>query len=286
MVGIARSAQGREALERAGAGAVDADLFDAASLRRAAAGCNVVVNLATHMPSSGMQMIRRSAWIENDRIRREGSSNLVDASLAEGVARFIQESYSPVYPDSGDRWIDEATPLRPARYNRTVADAERSAERFTRAGGVGVVLRFASFYGPDSRFLAEGIEQVRRGRAFLLGAPDAYLSSVSHHDAAMAAAAALAIPAGPYNVVDDEPLTRREYFDSLARALGVPPPRLLPWWTKFLFGALGEISSRSLRISNEKLKSVSNWEPRYPSVRDGWPAVVAEVTRMNGSAAA
>lgn len=286
VVVVARPSPRREGLERAGATVVEADLFDSASLRRAAAGCDVVVNLATHMPTSSTQMTHLSAWKENDRVRKEGSSNLVDAALAEGVGRLVQESFAPVYPDSGDRWIGEETPLKPVRYNRTVLDAERSAQRFTKSGGTGVILRFAWFYGRDSRFDIEAIGQVRRGRAFLPGPPDAYFPSVSHDDAATAAAAALAIPAGAYNVVDDEPVTRREYFDALARALGVPPPKLLPFWAKWMLGSLGELMARSLRISNAKLKGVSTWKPKYPSVREGWPPVVAAMPLESGSAAA
>ena len=88
-----------------------------------------------------------------------------------------------------------------------------------------------------------------------------------------------------YNVVDDEPVTRREYFDSLARALGVPPPKFPPHWMGLLFGSVGELLSRSQRISNRKLKSVSAWTPKYPSVREGWPAVVADALEEGGPAA-
>ena len=221
----------REALEKMGAAPVQADFFDAGSLRRAVAGCDAVVNLATHMPTSTTQMLLRSSWKENDAVRTRGSSNLVDAALAGGVKRFIQESFAPVYPDCGDRWIDEAVALRPVRYTCSILDAEASAARFTKSGGAGVVLRFAGFYGPDSRFLIEAIGQFRKtGRAFLPGSPDAFASSVSHDDAATAAAAALALAPGTYNVVDDEPVTRRDYFDSLARTLGLPPPKPFPWW--------------------------------------------------------
>ena len=233
-------------------------------------------DLATHMPASSLQMLRRSSWTENDAIRTRGSSNLVDAALAEGVGRFVQESFAPLYPDRGERWIDEAVPLRPIRYNRSVRDAEASAARFTKAGGTGVVLRFAAFYGPDSRFLIEGIAQLRRtGRAFYPGSPDAFLSSIHHDDAATAAAAALTLPPGTYNVADDEPVTRRDYFDTLARALGLPPPKPFPWWARALLGSLGEVLSRSQRISNRKLKAASEWAPRYRSVPEGWPSVAA-----------
>jgi nucleoside-diphosphate-sugar epimerase len=276
VVAMEHGSRNHEALEKMGAVPVRAAFADTASLRRAVAGCDVVVNLATHMPSSSTELIRHSSWKENDAIRSRGSSNLVDAALAEGVARFIQESFAPAYPDCGDRWIDEAVPLRPARYNRSLLDAEASASRFTKAGGIGVVLRFGGFYGPDSRFLIEGIGQLRRtGRAFLPGSPDAFASSVSHDDAAAAAVSALTIPAGTYNVVDDEPVTRCDYFDSLARTLGLPAPKPFPWWARLILGSLGELLSRSQRISNRKLKAASGWAPRYRCVREGWPSVAA-----------
>ena len=276
VVAMTRRSRSRETLEGMGAVPVQASFDDTASLRRAAAGCDAVVNLATHMPESSTELIRRSSWKENDAIRTRGSSNLVDAALAEGVARFIQESFAPLYSDRGDRWIDEAVPLRPVRYNRSVLDAEASAVRFSTAGGAGVVLRFAAFYGPDSRFLIEGIAQLRRtGRAFLPGSFDAFLSSISHDDAATAAATALTVPRGTYNVSEDEPVTRRDYFDSLARALGLPAPKPFPWYGRVILGSLGECLARSQRISNRRLKAASGWSPRYRSVREAWPHVAA-----------
>jgi 2-alkyl-3-oxoalkanoate reductase len=77
------------------------------------------------------------------------------------------------------------------------------------------------------------------------GAADSYFSSVAHDDAATAVIAALGVPAPIYNVVDDEPLRRPEFFDSLAIALGVPAPKLPPAWLAPLFGSLGEMPARS-----------------------------------------
>ena len=235
----ARSADKRAALQTMGAASADVDLFDADSLRAALAGHDVVVNLATHIPRSGLRMFLPGSWRENDRVRRLGSANLVDAAIAAGARRFIQESFAPVYPDGGDGWIGEETPIQPVRYNRTVADAERSAERFTTSGGVGIVLRFAAFYGPDAAHVKELIRFVRKGWAPVPGGPEGFVSSVSHDDAAAAVMAALRLPAGAYNVVDDEPLRRRSFYDALAEALGVPPPKLLPRWATGLFGSPG-----------------------------------------------
>src|SRR5262249_47603336 len=205
-------------------------LFDAGAVRQAVAGHDVIVNLATHIPKSPAQMMFRRAWRENDRLRRVASATLVDAAIDANVPRLVQESFAPAYPDRGDRWIDETTPLSPVSYNLTLGDAEASAHRFTRSGRVGVVLRFGAFYGPDAFQTLEMLRWARRGWASLPGDPGAYFSSVTHDDAATATGAAIALPAGIYNVVDDEPVSHRAFFDSMADALGVASPKLPPAW--------------------------------------------------------
>ncbi len=270
VMAVVHTAKKREAVEGQGAKVTDVSLFDMPALQRALEGYDVVVNLATHMPASAAHVLLRGAWTENDRIRREGSRNLVGAAISAGVQRFVQESFAPAYPDRGSAWIDESVPLAPVAYNRTLVDAERSAEQFSGGARRGIVLRFAAFYGADSRMHADMIRLVRRGFAPMPGPAGAFISSVSHADAASAVVAALELPAGVYNVSDDEPVTHRAYFDALAAALGVRSPRLPPVWATFLFGAIGKLAARSLRISNRRLRESSNWTPRYPSVREGW----------------
>jgi nucleoside-diphosphate-sugar epimerase len=282
----ARSPVARARLQLYGATPVDVSLFEPAAVLRAVDGHDVVVNLATHIPHSTNAMFLPWAWRENDRLRRDASRMLVDASIAAGVSRFVQESFAPIYPDQGDQWIDETVRVSPVRYNRTVSDAEAAAERFGRSGGAGVILRFGSFYGADAFQTADFVTWVRRGWALMPGSPAAYISSISHDDAAAAAAAALALPAGVYNVVDDRPATHREFFESLAEAVGARAPRFLPAWMTPLFGSLGEMAARSVRISNRKLRAASGWTPKYPSVREGWPAVLARMSPPSSSVAA
>jgi nucleoside-diphosphate-sugar epimerase len=260
-----------------GVRALPVDLFDPTTLAPALKGQEAVINLATHMPSSTTKMMFRRAWRENDRIRRTGSRNLAHAALATGVERLLQESFAPVYPDRGDDWIDESAPLEPIDYNRTVLDAEGSAEEFGAGGRTAVVLRFAAFYGPDSGPLKDFIRLLRMGWALLPGDPRLYISSVSHDDAAAAVVAALDAGAGAYNVVEDEPVRHEVYAGSLASLLGLRAPRFPPAWTTPLFGAAGEMLARSLRISNRKLREETGWRPQYPSVREGWGPTVREM---------
>ena len=278
VTGAARRLVNQATLERMGAASASVDLFTPATLANAVRGHETVVNLATHVPPSSRAFLP-GAWRETDRIRRIGAANLMQAALAGGARRFIQESFAPVYPDRGEEWIDERAPLRPGRYNRGVINAESAAEHFTQSGGTGIVLRFAYLYGADSDYTRDAIRLVRKGWAPTLGSAEGFISSVSHDDAAEAVVAALTAGAGVYNVADDEPLRRRAFSDSLAEVLGVRPPRLLPAWLTRVTGSLGELLGRSQRISNRKLRAECGWSPKYPSVREGWRAVVRELSQ-------
>jgi nucleoside-diphosphate-sugar epimerase len=274
---LVRQSSSTPSLVHANLAFVSVDLFDAAALERAVAGHDAVINLATHMPDSSWKMLFRSAWRLNDRIRSEGAVNIAAAARAGGATRLIQESFAPTYPDRGDQWIDESTPLEPSDYNRTVLDAEQAATDFTAAGRSGVVLRFGAFYGPDAMQVESYVDSLRWGFAPIPGDPEGYISSISHDDAASAVAAALDAPSGAYTVSDDEPVTRRVFFGTLAEVFGLKPPRFMPAWVAPLFGSVGDAMTRSLRMSNRKLKEATGWAPQFPSIREGFPAMLAEM---------
>jgi nucleoside-diphosphate-sugar epimerase len=268
----ARSAENRQAIERAGARA-------ATRLEAGLAGHDAVINLATHVPPSS-RLLMPGAWRETDRLRRELPPRIARAARDAGVRRYIQESFAPAYPGRGDRWIVESVPIAPARYSRGIAAAEAAVRDFA---ATAIVLRFGYFYGADSDFTRDMVGYVRKGWAPMLGSPEAFLSSISHDDAAEAVLAALELPAGTYNVVDDEPVTRRDFVNALAGEIGVRHPRFAPAWVAHLLGSLGETLARSQRISNRKLRTTSPWAPRFPSIRDGWADVIAKMTGAAGS---
>src|SRR5215469_11257751 len=59
---VARTARQQDLLRTVGADPVSMDLFDPASVRTAVEGHDVVINLATHMPSSMFRMLFRRSW--------------------------------------------------------------------------------------------------------------------------------------------------------------------------------------------------------------------------------
>ena len=112
-------------------------------------GADAVLHLATRIPLSS-KMRHRSAWVENDRIRAEGTRNLVDAAIDVGAGVFVYPSFAFSYPDCGDVWIDAAsTPVDPIDILRSTIAAEREVARFAEGGGRGVSLRLGFLYGSD-----------------------------------------------------------------------------------------------------------------------------------------
>src|SRR5262245_33847400 len=103
---VGRTDAARQAVRESGASAVALDIFSPAAVRSAFTGHQAVVNLATHIPHTAFGMLFRAGWRENDRIRTSASAILSEAAIAAGVERFVQESFAPVYPDSGDDWIE------------------------------------------------------------------------------------------------------------------------------------------------------------------------------------
>ena len=114
---LAQTLEKAAALARLGAEPRLGDLLDAgtaAHLREAVAGCQAIVHAATAIPRD---LAAPGAWDANTRLRTDGIRLLLDASRAAGVECYLQQSIVLAYPDSGERWLDESTPLdtSPAR---------------------------------------------------------------------------------------------------------------------------------------------------------------------------
>jgi len=264
VTGVTRSARGRERLERLGARAVEADVYDEASLRRAFDGADAVVNLLTSIPSAD-RMGDPSAWEENDRLRTEASAAIVRAARAAGVRRLVQESIAFVYADGGDAWLDEDAPVAGGGVTTSALTAERNARELF--DGDTVVLRFGLFVGADSGSTRAALEAARSGASIAPGPPGAYRPIVWLDDAATAVVAALRAPAGTYNVSDADPPTNAEIDAALAAAVGAPALR--PATPQD--GPMG----RSQRVSSRRLREATGWTPRVRAGTESWERIAA-----------
>jgi nucleoside-diphosphate-sugar epimerase len=144
------------------------------------------------------------------------------------------------------------------------------------------VLRFGLFYGPAARHSEEFLELARRGLCVMLGLSHTYVCSIHVADGGAAVAAALSVPAGTYNVVDDEPLTRRAYADALAAAAHRRVWLRVPGRAALLLGDRSRSLTRSLRVSNAHFRKASGWAPVWPSARVGWIETAKALIRRPG----
>jgi len=235
------------------------DVLDAGAVLRAVAEAapDAVVHQLTDLGSAD--------GAANNRVRIEGTRNLVDAARAAGVGRIVAQSISWAYAP-GDAPADESVPLDTtedlprARIVAGVRALESTVAELPEA----VVLRYGILYGPGTWYAPGGpVAAALAGEpgARFLGstAADASVSSFVHvADAAEAAVRALAWPAGAYNVVDDEPAPGHEWLPVLAGALHVPAPERsegrTPW-------ARGAVNARARALG---------WAPARPSWRTGF----------------
>jgi nucleoside-diphosphate-sugar epimerase len=179
--------------------------------------------------------------------------------------RFVYVSSTGVYGQTDGTWVDEASETSPREESGRVA---LEAERLLRARRPdAVILRFTGIYGPN-RLLRK--QAVLAGEP-LVGDADKWLNLVHVDDGADAvlAAEAHAAPGETYNVADDEPVTRRDFYTLLAEMLGAPPAEFEP-------GPTPARPEPNRRVSNRKARDRLNWAPRFPSYRAGLPAAVAE----------
>jgi nucleoside-diphosphate-sugar epimerase len=271
------ASRGKDELVRAlGGTPVAVDVFDAAAVKDAVAGHDAVVNLLTSIPPLS-KAARPKAWAMNDRLRAEASGNLVDGALAAGIGLFVQESIAFI-AQSSDGWVDEASPVDFGT-NAAVGIAEANAGRVTEAGGRGIVLRFAQFYGADTAHTVAQAKLIRRRISPFMGPKDAYWTHVHVDDVASAVVAALDAPAGLYCVAEDAPATRGALAAACAAALGVKPPRAVPPGLVGAVSSTSELLMRNLRIRHDRFTEATGWRPAHPDPLVSIPQVFAEAVR-------
>jgi nucleoside-diphosphate-sugar epimerase len=216
-----------------------------------------------------------------DRLRSEGTDNLLAAAEAVGVPHFVAQSYAGwPYARVGGPIKSEKEPLdpHPAPQTRRSLEAIRHLEmRVTEYNGI--VLRYGGFYGPGTGLEPDGdqLAMVRKRQFPLLGDARGVWSFVHIDDAAAATVAALEHgKPGIYNIVDDDPAPVAEWLPYLAEVAGAKPPRHLPLWLGRLVGGehMVVMMDESRGASNEKARRELGWEPEHHSWREGFPEVL------------
>lgn len=230
VTGTTRAGSGVDRLREVGASASTADAFDLQSVRDAIAAAkpHVVMDQLTWLPPDPADLIKS---MPNDtRLHKEGGGNLLTAAEELGVRRYIMQSRGFYLDAPAGQLADETTRLRydaPGPVGESARVIGAYEDRLLGSKVLqGVVLRYGFFYGPGTWYRPDGViaEQLRNGKASIIGDGAAVWSFVHIDDAVAATVAAMTAEPGTYNIVDDDPLPVSEWMPAFARWADTPAP--------------------------------------------------------------
>jgi nucleoside-diphosphate-sugar epimerase len=247
--GTTRSTAKAERLRYWGVEPVIADVVEEASLKTLPQAERVFVTVGFDR-KSGVPI--RDVYVD-------GLRRLMDALRP---SRWVYASSTSVYGERDGAWVDECSPTDPrSESGRACLDAEHV---IMKAPCPVVVLRYAGLYGPGRVVRRQAIE---RGEP-VPGDSDRFLNLVHINDAARAAVVALdrGTRAGTYNVADERPVRRREYYGLVAECLGVGPPA---------FDGSPARDDANKRVRNQLMHAHLIQELTYPDIASGVPAALA-----------
>ena len=279
-IGLARSYGAAVEVELLGGEVAMADALDAGALSRAVkdSAPDAVVHLLTAIPDKINPRRMSRDLAQTNRLRTEGTRNLLYAAERAGAEHIITEGFTGIYEPN--KWVPatEVAPLwrDPPRQFAPMLAALRSLEERTRQAD-GLVLRLGELYGHGTIYSSGGsfVRQVRAGKMPIIGSGDGIFSFTHVHDAATAIVAALHSDVrGVLNIVDDEPAPVREWLPILAALLGAPPPKHMPVaLAKLVAGGPGiALLNHRRGADNTLARRVLDWAPRYSSWRQGFAA--------------
>ncbi len=260
---LVRTSEKAQQLQSEGIDAREGDLLVSdveAQLLDMMAGCDAAIHIATAIPEDSAAP---GAWDRNTQLRVEGTQRLLQAALATGVKRYIQQSIVMAYPDGGDEWIYENTPLDASPERRSlcdpVIDMEDLVRDIAREQLQWCILRGGTFVGPGTA-QDSLIASLHAGTTTIPCDGTTFLSLVHVADMAAAVSSALTqAPAGTvYNIVD-EPIRSGDYLSRLATLVGAKQPEQ----------DYSNPCPPSQRCSNQAARGILGWAPTHGI----WPDV-------------
>lgn len=284
VIGLIRDQAGAADLRTLGAEPVVADALDRPALLRAVNGltADAIIHELTALRKPPL---RASGMAMTNRLRTEGTANLLAAAGRLGARRIVTQSIvlGYGYRDHGNRMLTEDDPFGVPAGDLTddAIAALRLAEEQTFTAPEGIALRYGLLYGGDAREMKALL--AKRGVPVSGGG---LLGWVHHRDAV--AATVMALECGKanqaYNIVDDQPATWQEVFTTMAAGVGAPRPLSVPKWLLHLIApyVASFAADTSMRVSNAKARRELGWRPEFSTFRDGIAAMASESLEASG----
>jgi len=281
--GLSRSEENEKKLKELGATPRVADLFDLQSVLAVSTEAEAVLHLATAIPKSVKPAARE--WRMNNRIRREGTENLIEAACQHACKLYIQESATFLYGDQKSAWIDESAAIDddPIEILHSAVDMEELVQKAIKERNLpAIILRFGWFYAEDAVHTTNNFKLLKKSMFPVVAKGHAYWNMIHAEDAASAVLRAVEYGQDRigeiYNICDDEPVTYRTLLEFMAHELNAPKPKTIPVTLAKIFMGKDNVRflTASARCKNDKARDDLKWHAKYSTYRDGYPQVIRQ----------
>ena len=199
-----------------------------------------------------------------------GQQSILEWAKSQSIMTYVYTSSTSVYPqDEGLVVNEEADTSNAPPAGRVILESERLLAKADCLGRW-FVLRLVGIYGPDRHYL---LDRLRETNSEISGSGEYALNMIHLEDIVGAICATLSanqyVESGIFNISDDTPSLKVDVLTWLAKELDLPPPNF----------NLSEVSEgrsyqgrrvRHRLISNAKARERLDWQPRYPSYREGY----------------
>jgi nucleoside-diphosphate-sugar epimerase len=248
---LVRPGDSAEALADAGVDVFRGDIGDRPALEAAVKGVDRVLHCAARTGPWGPE-----AEYETTNVR--SLETLLHVAVSAGVRRIVHVSSACVHGTDVRGVADETAPLRGNGdpYSRSKVAAERLLDRVIRDGGAPVtILRPGWIYGPrDTASFGRVAEMIESGRILILGSGQNHVPLIYVGDVArgvLLASEAARAAGRSYLLVNDEPVTQRDFVSAIAAELGAPvPKRRIPYRLALAVGATSETLGHLARLEH------------------------------------
>jgi nucleoside-diphosphate-sugar epimerase len=283
VIGLSRSDKNNELIKQLGGEPRTGELFNREQMVNLSSDCEAILHLATAIPRSAKPTA--DDWKLNDRIRREGTANLLEAAVKNNCRLYVQQSVTFLYGNRNGEWVDETASI--SDHQPPVLQSAFDMEKLVLNAVAlhklpAIILRFGSFYSYDSAQTSSMFNLISQGKFPVIGKGNAFWNIINVDDAAGSVVAAVQNFSQAtgllYNICDNEPVLYRDLVHYIASTLNAKKPSSIPTVLAKIVLVKGLVNFllASVRCKNEKAKRELGWKPTYPTYREG---VKAEVVK-------
>lgn len=256
------------------------DIFNREEMIEISRGFDMFLHMATAIPVKSPATYED--WIPTMRLRTEGVSNLIDASIVNKGKFYLQQSTVFHFGNRNGDWVNEQTHISAPVHGvfpvdskmQEVADNNIEMEQLVNTAISnrdlpGSILRFGWFYSNDS----SNVKAFFNGNFSTINGGNAFISLIHVDDAVQGIIAAInhfnECVGKTIHVVDDEPVQWKKLLDFGSNLSGkkyrnieiIDPPVSSGAGLNFLVN--------SVRVSNGLAKQVLHWEPKFKTYKEG-----------------